>query len=198
MNRKAIRGQLHSEKMNRTIAFHTALQRDYILVLEYDSDVFGYETHPFEIPLETGSLHTPDFGVEYENGSNHIVDCEYEIGRSGKANARRRDVEKYCRERHIEYRIILHEEMWSDYLILNLKTMFACRRYQVDDQLREHILERLSLCPVWTAGQLIDDAKDVGLSAGVYSLLVLARQGVIDMDLRSRELSRLTQVSVSP
>lgn len=197
MNMKTVRGRMHSRKMGTIVEFHTALQRDFIYLLDYNRAVVVYQTHPFEMQLPSGQLHIPDFWVEYEDGSNYIIDCVYELNETRRAKELRRDIAEYCRERHIEYRIVTNDELWSDYLLMNLKSLFACRMYLEDESLKQLAETILEAGQEITAGELLDLASSAGLSAGLLSLKTLAWNETIDMDLRTGEISRLTSVRLA-
>lgn len=197
MNMKTVRGMMHSRKLDSFVEYRTALQRDYIFLLEHDPDVVTYRTNQPVIHLGGGRVHTPDFWMEHGDGSNHFVDCVYEVSNAAKHRKLRARLTEYCRERHIEYRIVTNDEMWSDYRILNLKSIFACRKYLADDELKHLVSERLANGSESTVGQLLDAASEAGLAANVISVKTLVWHRVIEMDLRTREISRLTTVRLA-
>jgi hypothetical protein len=72
-------GKFPSLKVGRNIWWESLLERDYIHLLEFDSDVTKYEEQPVRVayPFEGRVRHyTPDFLVERKDGRRIIVEVK--------------------------------------------------------------------------------------------------------------------------
>lgn len=163
MNLKSARGQFPSKKMGRPIKFYSALQRDYFYLLEFDGEVTGYETRPFMIPLVNGEHYTPDFLVE-RKGESVLIDCHYpENAQYGAVREKGLLLEEWGRSRAISYQIVTSEDMWADYLLLNLKQIHHYSRFGPSDEDQHTALEILREYRALTISEIIRELKQLGV-----------------------------------
>ncbi|MDM1397763.1 TnsA endonuclease N-terminal domain-containing protein [Myroides odoratimimus] len=79
-NKLSVTGQINSVKNNESIEFESSLERDYIYLLEFDTEVKRYFEQPikiFYIEDNIEKYYVPDFIVEYWNGSKEIIEIKY-------------------------------------------------------------------------------------------------------------------------
>jgi len=79
-NYRSVTGVFYSHKNNQHIAFESTLERDFFLLLEFDSMVDAYEEQPIELQyfyLNKKIRYTPDCIVHYINPNK--PPCIYEI-----------------------------------------------------------------------------------------------------------------------
>lgn len=79
-NYRSITGYFPSLKNNRSIAFESALERDFFLTLEFDENVVEYEEQPVKLSENNNGKkleYTPDCLVRYQNGVKALVEVKY-------------------------------------------------------------------------------------------------------------------------
>lgn len=121
----SITGKKPSKKTGNTHRFESALERDYITLLEFDDQVDYYVEQPFTIRyLHTGKsrIYTPDFFVQYKpsTGTKPLL-CEIKY----KADLQRHEKEyrpkftaatQFAFENGYQFRVIAEDEIRTDYL----------------------------------------------------------------------------------
>lgn len=60
----------------RSIAFESALERDFITLMLFDPDVVDVEEQPVRIPMPKGRFYTPDFLVTFRAGPRSLVEVK--------------------------------------------------------------------------------------------------------------------------
>lgn len=124
-NHLSITGKKPSRKTGNTHRFESALERDYITLLEFDDRVDYYVEQPFTIRnLHKGKnrIYTPDFFVQYKpsTGTKPLL-CEIKY----KADLQRHEKEycpkftaatRFAFENGYQFRVIAEDEIRTDYL----------------------------------------------------------------------------------
>jgi hypothetical protein len=70
LGRRSITGAYSSVKMDRLVYHESTLERDFIYLLEFDSNVYRYEEQPMAVKYYAGRrliTHVPDFKVQYRD-----------------------------------------------------------------------------------------------------------------------------------
>jgi len=80
----SLSGQISSNKLNRSIQFESSLERDFIYLLEFDTNVNYYLEQPMVISYKDKNnksrKYTPDFIVSYHDRfrKNEVIEIKYE------------------------------------------------------------------------------------------------------------------------
>ncbi|WP_158236050.1 TnsA endonuclease N-terminal domain-containing protein [Hydrogenovibrio sp. SC-1] len=80
LNYRNITGYVHSDKSDAYTYFESSLERDALILCEFDFRVKAFKTQPrrFDYILDGKKRHyTPDILVEYINGQKHYVEIKY-------------------------------------------------------------------------------------------------------------------------
>lgn len=80
LNYRNITGYVHSNKSNAYTHFESSLERDALLICEFDPAVKAFSTQPrrFNFTLNGKSRHyTPDILIEYHDGRKVYVEIKY-------------------------------------------------------------------------------------------------------------------------
>lgn len=194
-NYLGVTGSFASRKNGRMMGFESLLERDYMILLEFDDNVERFEEQPVAIPFKKGvKPYVPDTLIYYDqlrrsghpelNEIKHTSDLE-----KNKEKYRRKfdQAKRYSQERDWDFRIITEKESRPS----RLKTLKFLREYlhvqpesgditRVIDML-DHVGGKLPL------DQLLDrlcktDTQRLLLVPTVWHL-VATKQLVIDYDL---------------
>lgn len=74
-------GYFKSYKNNKQLAFESILERDFFMLLEFDSDVVSFEEQPLKIKYKLkakNTRYTPDVLVTYKDDSKKIFEVKYQ------------------------------------------------------------------------------------------------------------------------
>ncbi len=128
-SQRSLRGKILSNKDNQVHDFESSLERDFIEMLEFDSNVDRYVEQPITIEYrENGVLknYTPDFLVYYRRDiapantySPLLCEIKYsqEIKRKGKElEIRFKSAEEFARNKGWRFRVLTEKEIRTEYL----------------------------------------------------------------------------------
>lgn len=69
-----VTGSFSSRKNGRMMGYESLLERDNMILLEYDDDVEGFEEQPVQIPFKKGvKPYVPDILVRYKSGRRPLL-----------------------------------------------------------------------------------------------------------------------------
>jgi hypothetical protein len=154
MSRSAVTGSLPSPKNGSVAAFESSLERDFLIVLEFDLNVSRFEVQPVRIeypgPDEKPRTYVPDALVFYRTD---IVParwmkpwlCEIKpwriLGRkAAEFEPKFRAARAYAAERGWEFRVLTEREIRRPYLD-NAKFLLPYRKMAVPDEHATVLLE---------------------------------------------------------
>ena len=135
-------GKFPSVKMEKMIGFESLLERDYIYLLDYDSEVESFEEQPLKIDYqyEGKSLHyTPDFHL-VEKGRNVLVECKPDIFVNTEENQRKALVAlDWCTEHNWEFRFVTDKQIRPGFRLQNVKILARYARQNVSPMMQSDI-----------------------------------------------------------
>jgi hypothetical protein len=132
-------GFFPSQKNERPVAFESLLERDYIYILEFDSDVLSYEEQPLTIKYYFNNKmykYTPDFLVRRKNKNQlveikphsklqKILDDDFMVKKYNAAA-------QFCKANgYSEFKIITDEEIRSGNILENVKFLFSYSKLDI-------------------------------------------------------------------
>ncbi|NMM50313.1 TnsA endonuclease N-terminal domain-containing protein [Marinigracilibium pacificum] len=74
---RSLSGFISSEKINKDVVFESSLERDFIILQEFNDAVSCYLEQPFKVKLANDLSYTPDFIIEYFDESPEVVEIKY-------------------------------------------------------------------------------------------------------------------------
>jgi hypothetical protein len=195
----SLRGKTNSNKNNRTHAFESSLERDFLNILEFDIYVKEYCEQPLSIEyLENGAIrtYTPDFIVYYRDDIELTSDfkpmlCEIKPRTNLKKNWRElkpkfKAAVKYAKERGWTFKIITEKEIRNEYLD-NVKFLsyFRNQHDKIDQSDFSFLLMKLKELRITSPEELLalacrDDTKRAEL---IYTLWYMISNYFIRCDL---------------
>ena len=175
------------------IEFESALERDFIILLEFDSAVAGYEAQPLYVEYRKGGRRcrgVPDFLVRYHEVAGRpplLCDVKYrqELFEGwSELKPRLRAAMALAKSHGWSYRIMSEVEIRTPRLA-NAKFLLAYRPESVDPLFRTLLLQKLSggpMCP----RKLLDTFGFDRLqrARALSDLWALIAQGAIRADLQ--------------
>lgn len=181
-NRKKT-GCFPSRKNKRIVKFESLLEKDYIHLLEFDSDVLSYIEQP--IPIEYTHYnkkykYTPDFKVIRKNKIQIIEIKPYEKYKRILADVNKRKkydaALNYCNYKGYEFKIITDKDIRTGYLLKNIKYLYMYSTINVPENEKEYILKTVSSNISISINELINklttnDYLKIQYQRYIYSLL---------------------------
>jgi len=155
-NSRSITGLVASNKLQRMAEFESSLERDLILLIEFDLNVDYYEEQPLVIDYVDSNgeerIYTPDIFVRYRNDivpAKWMLPSLYEVKyrRDLFANWKElkpkyRAARAYAKTKGWRFNIITEQEIRTPYL-QNIKFLLPYRRLSFDWSEQEFLLSKL-------------------------------------------------------
>lgn len=145
-------GFFPSNKNQRSVAFESLLERDYIYLLEFDQDVISYIEQPMTIKYSFNGKcykYTPDFQVLRKTKSQIIeIKPKAKLIKILKDENKYRGLQagfKYAQAYDSEYKIVTDNDIHVGCLLKNIKYLFTFSNIDVPDKLRRSIITELSM-----------------------------------------------------
>lgn len=154
-NYQNLTGVVYNSKCKRLSAFESTLERDCLIVLDFDRDVHRYEEQPVTINYDLNGEHrryTPDVLIHYHTDLPDTVDripelCEIKYRDDlrdhwQKYKARFKAARRYAKAQGWRFRIITEREIRTPYLE-NARFLRPYRDNEADNPHCTLLLERL-------------------------------------------------------
>jgi hypothetical protein len=133
--------------MQRSIAYESLLERDYLYLLDFDDAVAAFEEQPLTIPYEhAGTTHryTPDFLVRHA-GQELLVECK-PLARVDDDENRRKfaAAAAWGTANGYVFQVVTEQEIRRGWRLENVRFLTQFARYPVEPRVRARILAVLS------------------------------------------------------
>ena len=185
--------KIPSRKLNRIVAVHSFLARDYVLLLEYDPQISLYREQPCKVRFRhNGKVRVcaPDFLVVDRAGTLRLIRLKPKSWAIDEDDAiLLHAISNICREHGFEFTIIPEAEIRRQPRLHNLGLL---RRYsRTELGMRHRLLCRdfFRLTPAPTLGALIESLRDHDIACPEAVAHALIWHGVMSTDLE-RPLDR--------
>jgi len=135
-------GRFASLKMGQQISYESTLERDLLLLLDFDPNVTWIEEQPVTIHYRhqgkkrryTPDLHTIERGqhIVYECKPRALVNkaqnqIKFEAGRD------------WCAERGWSFQVVTDQDLWSNYRVQNVELLTQFARHAVGPEQKERL-----------------------------------------------------------
>jgi hypothetical protein len=188
-------GLFPSLKNERSVAFESLIERDYIYLLEFDSNVIRYQEQPVTISFKFSNRthnYTPDFLVQRKNKIQLIEikpKSKLEKLLSNELTIKKYEAATlYCKSNNFdEFKIVTDEEIRSGCILENIKTLFHYSRSHVPAADKIKIRNELMLNgPQKISDLLLKICDSIGCHSKYHSyILSLLYHKEISTDLQS-------------
>src|SRR2546426_7711862 len=156
-NYRNLTGLVANSRTQSMSAFESTLERDFLLLLDFDPDVEGYEEQPVTITYhdETGRrrTYTPDILVRYRTehlevrrSKPHLCEVKYRDDLRQHWTVYRpkfRAAQRYARQQGWRFRLVTEQHVRTPYLD-NVKFLGPYRALPINDTYQARILRTLS------------------------------------------------------
>lgn len=179
-NHRSVTGFVPSKKNPGVIAFESTLERDAILLLEYDPAVRSIAAQPLRIVYENGS-YTPDFYVEFQaNGQREplVIEVKYRddlFKNWGELHPKFRAATRHARNNNEQFAIWTEREIRTVRL-QSIKDLWRFRNVDVRPDLRDHLFRILADSGSMTVQGLlssacVDSAERLKVNRAIWHLI---------------------------
>ncbi|EKB5073017.1 heteromeric transposase endonuclease subunit TnsA [Vibrio cholerae] len=111
-----------SKKIQRMVDAESSLERDFIFLLEHDSNVRSFEEQPIKINVGCRT-YTPDILVSYNDGEKYLYEVKYrsELKKNWfKLKPKFKASIAFCKQENIKFKIVTDKEIRTP-LLKNLE-----------------------------------------------------------------------------
>jgi len=134
----------------RSIPFESALERDFLVLLDFDVTVEGVLAQPFRITYQGAEgrqrYYTPDFLVEYESGDRVIYEIKYRSNLKDEwatLKPRFRAAIRYAKQNGMRFTIATEVEIRGSSYLSNIRFLRPYRDYAPTRTIDEHLIKTL-------------------------------------------------------
>jgi hypothetical protein len=190
-NNRSITGKRPSQKTSRSQHFESALERDYLLLQEWDDTVADYGVQPVTIYYDNdgrSARYTPDVIVHYRPESTKkptLVEIKYEaelLEKQAQYAARFKAAADYASSNGYEFVIITERTIRTTYLY-NIKFLDSYRQHPLDQALAETIISKFDAGKKLSALQLQTGGSDEKMLFVVWQLVAAK---ILSCDLQQK------------
>jgi hypothetical protein len=192
-NRRSITGHVPSKKKPGMVAFESTLERDLILLLEFDSLVRTVSEQPVRICFEhngKSQIYTPDLYITYNDPASRLpmfIEVKYRrdlFEHWSELHIRLRAGARYARRKRSTFKILTEVEIRTARLH-SVTWLMPYRSAQVSHNEVDEIIKTLELHGTLTADQILYHLRDSAnsresLLATLWHLIAI---GTLETDL---------------
>ncbi len=127
-------GKFPSIKMGKMISWESPLERDYIQLQEWDSNVLSYKEQPLRIRMKMGNdtfNYTPDFWVERTDGIELVEVKSSRYLNTPQAKMQVKMGTEFCGEEGLRFRLVTEKDIREGHLLGNVKLLLRYSRMKV-------------------------------------------------------------------
>lgn len=195
-NHRSLTGYFASLKMQRMVAFESALERDTFALLEYDPSVESYVEQPLHVYFADGPykrVHVPDilakykpgYGLDYDHCLFQVKYSEELLKRWPEFHAPLRAAARYAHNRGWRFKLATERSVRSTFL-RNVKQLLPYRGKPLDMDAARIVLDAVTTKGEGlTLGHLlasIETTLSRRVAAGIIWQLIACHSLFVDLD----------------
>ncbi len=145
-----------------SIPFESSLERDFLVLLDFDLTVENVLEQPFRITYKGADgrerHYTPDFLVEYENGEHVIYEVKYRANLKEEwttLKPRFRAAIRYAKQNGMRFSIETEVEIRGSSYLANVRFLRPYRDYALTLAIDEHLIKTLAVLGETTPESLL-------------------------------------------
>jgi hypothetical protein len=149
-SRRSLTGRV--TRGGESIQFESSLERDFLVLLDFDPVVIGVREQPVRIdyldPDGRPRHYTPDFLVEYDNGDVVLYEIKYRSNLReewARLKPKFRAAIRYARANDMRFSILTDQEIRGTGLLANAKFLRPYRDRLRDEAIEEHLVSTLAV-----------------------------------------------------
>jgi hypothetical protein len=145
-------GKFPSLKMGRMICFESAIERDYVYLLDFEANILSFDEQPFTIEYQYDgkTLHyTPDFHIVYADHRNALTECKPSNLVESDDNQRKFKVARaWCAERGWDFHVVTDTQLRTGYRLQNIKSLTGYARHRLPPQIQGRVYAALEAASI--------------------------------------------------
>lgn len=197
-----VSGYFPSLKMGRMIMFESLIERDYLYLLDYDSQVSWFEEQPLTIKYryhDKGIHYTPDFHL-VEGGRNVLIECKPLAFVNQDENQRKFQIaQAWCAERAWLFRIVTDQNIRTGFRLENIKLLTRYARQVVAPRIKGRIYALLQSAEVTLSiDEIVRSIADATPAVTTRALLSMAFHHEISLAVDEAPILGNTAICLSP
>lgn len=160
-NGRTVVGYINSKKSEQEVQFESLLEKEFLFILQFDSNVISIQDQPVRIPFTLRGeerTYVPDFLVKYKDGKTVLFEVKYEMDlqtNSRKYAARFKAGKIFASSQGFLFRVITDKQIRTQYKE-NLKYLLLFRNSSAELEHQHTILNLLREYKQLSFLQLID------------------------------------------
>lgn len=161
----SLTGSIISVKNNSVVDFESSLERDYIYLLEYETNIKSYYEQPIKISYfdnDKAKIYIPDFFVEYYNGlKSNVIEIKYKKDleeNKEKYQKKFNAASVFCKKNNLNFIILTEEDIRTE-ILFNAKFLLYYQNplMKINNGYVEQIYNTIKKFKQITARELIDE-----------------------------------------
>jgi hypothetical protein len=195
-------GRFPSLKLGRMVAFESLIERDFIYLLDFESDVAWFAEQPLTIPYQhegKNLSYTPDFHV-IRDGRNILVECKLRKFVNTDDNQRKfAAAQAWCEAKGWVFQVVSDEQLRRGFRVHNVKLLTQFARYNIGPAVKHCIRSFLAstLGPVSVTDVMVNVAPERPQMA-IIPILHLAFHHELVLPLDEAPISTQSPVRLAP
>ncbi|CAI3805467.1 hypothetical protein JAMGFMIE_03880 [Rheinheimera sp. MM224] len=191
MNHRSVTGKVAIGGIS--IPFESSLERDFLIMLDFDPMVVDVFEQPVRITYESDEgrerFYTPDYLVGYDNGERVIYEVKYRANLKdewSKLKPKFRAAIRYSKLNDMKFKIITDAEIRGTSYLANAKFLRTYRDQTPNFSIEEHLVRTLAILGETTPEKLLIAAywtleNRMKAMASLWRLVAIRR---VQVDLR--------------
>lgn len=202
-NYRSLTGFFASVKNGRSMAYESALERDYFLLLEFDADVLSYEEQPLTLD---GALdgktfkYTPDCLVHHRSGEKILAEVKYksELEKDSELVRRLMAAKDSAGENGFSFRVVTDENIRGP-MLTNVRFLYQYIAEPTNFvSARDRIVDLLDQAGEMMVAEMLDfQHSDELKRRALEATWHMVCRGVLRVDLHA-PLSNNSVISLAP
>jgi len=193
-NSRSVTGKQVTRKSAGSQHFESSLERDYLSLLEYDSEVLKFTTQPVTIiyyPKGQKRRYTPDVAVYFKPHTYRkplLVEIKYQadlIANKAELEPKFAAARDYCEQCGYEFAVITENEIRTDRLY-NVKFLSRYKARKQDAAIGQSVLDHFEDQQCITPNQLLSNDPVEADGRILYTLWQLVADEVLLFDLEKK------------
>lgn len=180
-------GKFPSLKMKRMIMWESQIERDYLYLVDFDSDVVSCQEQPLVVRYydeRDGKMHryTPDFLLIRRNNKKQIIEVKDEkAARSDEYQQVFKRVSPILHREGYEFILVTDRMVRVQPLLRNAKLLHKYAATKISNEHLIHLTDIFASRAVFSLGELVTLLGSRGVSK--QEIFALLRHGILSLDL---------------
>jgi len=193
-------GKFPSLKLERMVGYQSAIERDFIYLLDFDPAVTTYKEQPMTISYLDGGKqrgYTPDFSIVLNNRT-YLAECKHHQFLQEEVNGLKwRAARRWCSTHGATFHVVTDTRIRAGYRLKNVKLLTDYARYPASDATTLGVLSAAAVSAnQLTVTDLLQALSPMPPPKALATILHLAYRQVLFIPLDETPITKASPVSV--